>query len=219
MNQFLKEKFLLINDNIDCQYHTDDEMFHFFDSLKRIPKDIKGCIVECGSYKGGSTAKISLMAKLLNRKLVVFDSFEGLPKHNELPAQEDVFYEGAYSATLDEVKKNILNFGEIDICDFRKGWFKDTMKNFRESVVGIFLDVDLAYSTETCLRYLYPLMKIGGVLYSQDMWFNRVKKLFEDENFWREIGYIKPKFEYLPNVSNDKYLSDVSPKLMRLYRQ
>ena len=38
-----------------------------------------GDIVEFGCYAGGSSAKLSLITKLLNRKLIVFDSFEGLP--------------------------------------------------------------------------------------------------------------------------------------------
>ena len=38
-----------------------------------------GDIVECGCYAGGSSAKLSIIAKLLNRELIVFDSFEGLP--------------------------------------------------------------------------------------------------------------------------------------------
>ena len=38
-----------------------------------------GAIVECGCYAGGSSAKLSIVASLLGRQLVIFDSFEGLP--------------------------------------------------------------------------------------------------------------------------------------------
>src|SRR5206468_13103762 len=41
--------------------------------------EAEGEMVECGCYAGGSSAKLSLLAKILDRKLTVFDSFEGLP--------------------------------------------------------------------------------------------------------------------------------------------
>src|SRR5690606_19018518 len=42
-----------------------------------------GVLVEAGCFKGGSTAKLSLLAELAGRELVVFDSFEGLPDNDE----------------------------------------------------------------------------------------------------------------------------------------
>ena len=48
-----------------------------------IPKDSEGCIVEAGVYKGGSGAKFSIFAKLVGRRLILFDSFESLPKNLE----------------------------------------------------------------------------------------------------------------------------------------
>ena len=44
-----------------------------------IPPNKPGCIVECGCFKGASTAALSIAAYLTNRKLYVYDSFEGLP--------------------------------------------------------------------------------------------------------------------------------------------
>ena len=40
-------------------------------AILSIPKDKDGCIVEAGSYKGGSTAKFSLFAKLANREILI----------------------------------------------------------------------------------------------------------------------------------------------------
>ena len=41
--------------------------------------EAEGEIIECGCYAGGSSAKLSLLAKILDRRLTIFDSFEGLP--------------------------------------------------------------------------------------------------------------------------------------------
>ena len=39
--------------------------------------------MEAGCFKGGSTAKFSIAAKIAGRRLYVFDSFQGIPAHNE----------------------------------------------------------------------------------------------------------------------------------------
>ena len=39
----------------------------------------KSFIVEAGVYKGAMTCSLSLAAKMLGTKLIVYDSFEGLP--------------------------------------------------------------------------------------------------------------------------------------------
>jgi O-methyltransferase len=35
----------------------------------RVPRSIEGCVVECGSFKGGSAANLSLICDLCNRML------------------------------------------------------------------------------------------------------------------------------------------------------
>src|SRR5262245_58605460 len=48
--------------------------------ILNVPKSLEGSLVVCGSYKGGSTANLSLVAALCKRSLEVFDSFAGLPE-------------------------------------------------------------------------------------------------------------------------------------------
>ena len=59
------------------------EVLAYVTTILKLPKTTEGCIVECGCYKGSSTAKFSLAAKYSGRKLVVFDSFEGIPENDE----------------------------------------------------------------------------------------------------------------------------------------
>ena len=196
----MEEKIDFISSNVNCEHHTKDEMFNFYYALKNIPTGMEGCIVECGTIKGGSTAKFSLFAKELNRKLDVFDSFRGIPKNDE-PHIHGLFgiyiggpfKEGAFCGNLAEVKSNISKFGEIDVCEFHEGWFEDTMVNFDKPIVAIYLDVDLVSSTKTCLKYLYPLLQPGGIVFSQDAHIPLIVNLFEDDKFWNEeLGTEKP---------------------------
>lgn len=42
--------------------------------------DVPGDIIECGTWKGGSAANLSLVCRIVGRKLKAYDSFEGLPE-------------------------------------------------------------------------------------------------------------------------------------------
>jgi O-methyltransferase len=164
---------------------------------------VDGVMVEAGSFKGGSTAKLSLAAKLAGRRLFVFDSFEGLPNHDE-PHGDTIFGEQtnfaprSYCGALDEVIDNIRRFGELSVCEFRKGWFEDTMPDFLEPVAVAYIDVDLVSSTKTCLKYLYPLLVPGGAIFSQDGHLPLVTHAIGDAKFWEaEVGYPMPPIEGL----------------------
>ena len=181
--------------------HTPGEILSYVETILTLPSSVLGCVVEAGCFKGGSTAKFSVAANLVHRELVVFDSFEGIPENTEDHASTphgSNFDQGAYAGSLDEVKANIARYGRIEVCRFIRGWFEDTLPHFRESIAAIYLDVDLVSSTRTCLKYLYPLLKPQGVLYSQDGHLPLVCDLFDDDAFWeQEVGTKKPIVEGL----------------------
>jgi len=156
------------------------------------PKSQEGCIIECGSYKGGSTSNLSLVAALCKRSLEVFDSFEGLPE----PSKEDkehtlldlkvvhTYSQGAWCGSLKEVKRNILRYGNIKSCNFNVGYFKDTLPKFQKKCVFIFLDVDLKKSLEVCIKYLWPLLQDGCFLFSHEAQHSEISFLFFDKEWW-----------------------------------
>ena len=196
------QKLYVISNSVPCP-HTQNEVLSFITSILSIPDGIPGNIVECGAYKGGSSAKFSIAAAITSRRLIIFDSFEGLPPHSE-NHQINIFGEeadipsGSYSGTLEEVSNTIEMYGDIGSCDFKKGWFKDTLPEFSSPIASVYLDVDLASSTKLCLKYLYPQLVKGGVLYSQDGHFPRVIDVFNDDRFWEnEVGCPKPFIEGL----------------------
>jgi len=226
---FIIKKINKISNSVSCP-HSQKEILFFIREIISIPKEKKGCIVEAGAFKGGSTAKFSIAAKIAKRELVVFDSFKGIPENDGIENQgidklvtlskgrcqrwtqnsmkKDIkenkeiklyqfnFPKGLYAGSLKEVKENVKKFGEINSCRFIKGWFKDSMPKFSTPIVAVYLDVDLASSTKTCLKHLYPLIVPGGVLYSQDAHIPAVVDLFNDNKFWRkELGIKKPKIE------------------------
>lgn len=182
---------------VDCP-HTQEEILAFIEVILRLPAATPGAVVEAGCYKGGSTAKFSFAAWLAHRKLIVFDSFEGIPRHEERHSQnifggEAEFAPGSYAGSLNEVKRNVARFGTVEVCTFVKGWFENTLPSFREPVAAAYLDVDLASSTRTCIKHLYPLIIPGGVLLSHDGHLPLVLDVFRDDAFWEsEVGCPRP---------------------------
>jgi O-methyltransferase len=185
--------------------HNSSHILQFLIALLKLPPDVPGCIIEAGAFKGGGTSKISLFAKHVNRKLFIFDSFEGLPENQEQHIRsteghsiKDWFKGGNFAGSLTEVKKNVQQYGSIEVCEFVPGWFEQTLPLFKEPVALAYLDVDLASSTRTCLKYLFPLLSNGGAIYSQDGDFPLVIDVLKDESFWRnEVGCKK-----LPIIEN-----------------
>jgi O-methyltransferase len=182
-------------------------------AILAIPASKRGCIVEAGCFKGGSTVKLSIVTKLVGRRLVVFDSFEGLPVHGEqhgrtIFGQQTGFVPGLYAGALAEVTDNVRRYGEVDVCEFRKGWFDDTMPQFAEPIAAAFLDVDLAASTRTCLENLYPLLVPGGVIFSHDGHLPLCIDVFRDESMWRRIGGPPPVID---GLGTRKLISIVKP--------
>lgn len=182
---------------VDCA-HTQDEMLRFAANILRVPAGVEGCVVEAGCFKGRGTAKFSVAAKLAGRRLLVFDSFEGLPVNSEqhrdsIFGERPDFSAGRYLGALEEVQHNVAVFGEPQVCEYLKGWFEQTMPGFSEPVVAAYLDVDLVSSTKTCLKHLYPLLQPGGYLYCQDAHLPLIIELLNDAEFWlREVGCDKP---------------------------
>lgn len=203
LNASLKNRIKIVRQMYLISYkvespHTQKEVLSYIRTILSLSPENKGVVVEAGCYKGGSTAKFSLATDIVGKELVVFDSFQGIPESIELHGRDIFnkpagFRKGDYRGTLNEVKANVADYGKIARCRFVAGWFKDTLPGFKEPVSAIYLDVDLASSTRTCLKYLYPLLEPGGVLYSQDGHLPLVIEVFNDDRFWQdEVGCKKP---------------------------
>jgi O-methyltransferase len=205
----------LISASIDSR-HTTDEMLTFVREVLTIPKNVSGCIVHAGSYKGSDSAKFSLAAQLVGRRLVVCDSFRGLPRSAPderqwtLDGRDLTLTEGQFAGSVDEVKSNIARYGALDVCEFVEGWFEHSLVNWNRPIAAIYLDIDLATSTRTCLKCLYPWLSPGQPLYSQDGHLPLVLKVFEDKEFWnREFGVDPPPAE---NIWKKKLFKITKPK-------
>ncbi|MGZ5435805.1 MAG: TylF/MycF/NovP-related O-methyltransferase [Pyrinomonadaceae bacterium] len=167
-----------------------------------VPPDVLGDVIECGCWKGASTASLSHVCRLVGRKLIVCDSFEGLPDDDvNIPHQYPhvkvygFYQKGMYAGRLDEVKANVERFGEISVCQFVPGFFSDTLVALTGPIAFAFIDVDLASSTRDCLKYIWPLLIDGGAVFTDDSCDMEVVRVWFDEEWWRrEIGERAPGY-------------------------
>lgn len=148
--------------------------------------DIPGDIIECGTYKGGSAANLSLVCRITGRKLRIFDSFEGLPSGDDGDRTAIHYQKGQFTGTLSEVKYNIEKYGVIECCEFIKGWFKETLPGINSPVLLAWVDVDLEASLHTCVVNIWPSLIDGGYLFIDEAVGTGYTSLFYSETWWRK---------------------------------
>jgi hypothetical protein len=154
---------------------------------------VEGVVVECGCWVGGTTANLSLICEVVGRNLIVYDSFEGLPP--PAAGDEDLGPDvaGAFRGDLEVVQENVRRFGVIERCEFRKGWFRDTLPAHTEPIAMCFVDVDLKSSMHDCIVNLWPHLVDQGYLFFDEYVLLDRCALFYSERFWHDyLGTLPP---------------------------
>jgi len=191
----LVARFLHITNHVRT-YHTQAEMLRVADRVLGLAGRPGLTVLEAGAGKGGGTAKLSLVARLAGARLVVCDSFRGMPpnqeRHENIYGRRTEFREGAFRGTASLVRRTVARFGAPEVCELVKGWFADTLPALSGPLDVVLLDVDLVESTRTCVRWLYPRLRPGGVLLSQDGHLRGTIALFEDPRFWIDEVRVAP---------------------------
>jgi len=147
-------------------------------------------VVEAGCWKGGSSAKFSILCKFLNHELWIFDSFQGVERANE----SGFSFAGEYAASRSELLENLTRFGEIDVCHIVEGWFSETLSRTAvpRPVRLAYIDCDLAKGTQEVLRGLVPMLAPDGLIFSQDYHLRPVRLLLNNPKTWRELDVPPP---------------------------
>lgn len=135
-------------------------------------RSIPGDIVECGVYNGGSAVVMASIGEKspLNRKVWLFDSFEGLPKPSDKDGNEAPEYEGWCHGDLAKVREI---FEKMHIPESRvhivKGWFQDTFQKVQIPDIAILhIDADWYESVKLCLEKFYDCVRPGGYVVLDD---------------------------------------------------
>lgn len=147
----------------------------------------QGDLVECGTWKGGSSFAMLLAQRYrfgrILKPIWMFDSFQGLPPADErdgplaLQYQQDTNAPGYYdncSAPIDEVRVAIEAFGfspaEAIVVP---GWFNETIPTHRETlqrsgIAVMRVDCDWYESVSYVLNELAPWISEEGAIILDD---------------------------------------------------
>lgn len=153
-----------------------------------------GDVIECGVFQGVTSI---LMAKLMeirqsDKKLFLFDSFQGLPEPDRRVDASLRFKKGAWAANRKEVEALLAKNNVLQRCVIYEGWFSETLQDLEDGQQFCFayLDADLYSSTVDCLQHIWKRMgqfsvavfddyhhPSGGVRKALDEWVGQTGEL------------------------------------------
>jgi len=122
--------------------------------------DIPGAAAELGVYRGFFAKSINTL--LPDRKLYLFDSFEGFGAEDN--ASES--FQAAHKNTAVEKVLSIMPHPEH--ITVKPGFFPASLDGLEETFCLVSLDVDFCQTTLEGLRYFWPRLSPGGYLLLHD---------------------------------------------------
>ena len=138
--------------------------------LARKCLNVEGDFVEMGCYKGDTSLLLAEILKDSEKRLWIYDSFEGLPEKSEFDESVlgENFKTGELGVTKREVKQRFLK-ANLPVPVIKKAWFADlTFDDLPERIAFAFLDGDFYESIRDSLKLVVPRMVNGGVLVVHD---------------------------------------------------
>lgn len=142
--------------------------------LRELEKVLKvntaGDVVEFGCYIGTTSVPLGKRLADTDRKLYVYDSFEGLPEKSskdEAPTGMQ-FKKGELLATKKQLIKNFKQAG-VPLPMIIKGWFSNvTPEQIPPEIAFAYLDGDYYHSVLDPLKLIWDRLSPGGVVVVDD---------------------------------------------------
>lgn len=152
-------------------------------------KNVPGDIVEFGVFEGGWIERLWTSCDRigLDKRIIGFDSFEGLPS----PSSNDYegWQKGQFATSFEKVQK-LLRCDERMNISLVKGWFSDSFKKPEiqaiEQICFARIDSDLYQPAVECLEFLKDRLVDGAIL------------VFDDWSWHLTKGEAKALYEWLP---------------------
>lgn len=188
----LAARFDLINSKITCA-HCEADPFHIADYLLS-NQQLDGPFIEFGSYQGGMSCKLSLVAEILKKEYYIFDTFSGLPctakyeTYDQNFSHLGDFKEGQFSCDLNTIKNNIKRYGDLSSCIFVSGIIEETLPSYKIEPITFFIDVDIISTAKFIINNLWNSVK-GDRIFTHESCIKEYMDALLDENWWKnEIG-------------------------------
>ena len=184
--------------------------------------DVKGSIVECGSYKGSG---LLLFAKLtsifepynIHKKVLSFDTYSGFPSINKKDnlkyknTKKKHFKDTSLTLIKDSIKLFDLNrynshINKVELIqgDAIKTIPKYLKENKHTLISLLYLDFDLYEPTKVALENFLPRISKGGLVVfdelNQKRWYGETVAMLE------KLNLNKFKLKQMPHEPNISYI-------------
>lgn len=193
----LSHRFDLINTRLVCA-HCNADPFYMADYLLS-NQEMSGPFVEFGCYQAGMSCKLSLVAELLNKKYIIFDSFRGLPSTARYDTYDKNwwflgdFREGDFSCHLEKVRRNIEKYGSINSCEFVPGLIEYTLPFYDLRPITFFIDVDILPTAKFIIKQLWNSVE-GDRIFTHESCIKEYMEGLLDRSWWEsEMGESIPE--------------------------
>ena len=155
-----------------------EKLLNLFYSVKEINSNkIKGDIVECGVWNGGSSAVMAAshyynQDSPVDRNIWLLDSFQGLPPPGEKDGsiERDRYFDGWNKGQIEKVKEVFSKMNlSLDNVNIVPGWFDITLESTKiRDIALLHVDCDWHDSVESVLDKLYDKVVPGGTIVIDD---------------------------------------------------
>lgn len=129
-------------------------------------RNIQGNIAEVGVYQGDFASRLNLLFP--NRKLYLFDTFEGFHQIDKVKEQTKGFSNAAQDFSDTSVDKVLSKMPYPNQCIVRKGYFPETAADVSDTFCLVSLDTDLYEPIKNGLQFFYPKLSNGGFIMIHD---------------------------------------------------
>ena len=135
-----------------------------------IMRGIAGDLVECGTCNGGSAAAIACAFREDDRKIWLYDSFEGMPQTTQIDGEAAAACVGECVGSIERVREAMqIAKVPLDRYIIHKGWFSDTFPLLSPQVISyLHVDCDWYDSVMLTLNTFYDRVADGGVIVLDD---------------------------------------------------
>ncbi len=225
--QMIEDFYLKNNKKINASEHfplfiTREKLTSYLVKYELFKKilDVKGSIVECGSFKGSSLLFFSKLSSIfepynIHKKIISFDTYEGFPNVNPKDNLKNQNTKKKYGSdtNLDIIKESIDLFdlsrvnGHLNKVEIVKGDAIKTIPKYlsdnKHALVSLlYLDFDLYKPTVVALKNFLPRMPSGSIIVfdelNQKRWYGETVALLEQF----DLNKKKLKsFPYEPHIS------------------
>lgn len=165
-------------------------------TLAKQLKEVPGCFLQVGVWKGGSG--VLLACADTDRNVYLADTFKGLVKVGDI----DINYQGGEHAVSSKHVLKLIEMYQLDNITVLKGIFPDETGNdiLDRSIALLHIDVDVYQSAKDIVEWALPRLRSGSIIIFPHYGFNKCVGIT------KYVNEIKDDFLYIYNLNGNGIL-------------